>query len=61
MDFNSRIKSGRLFTEVIFNSVISSYKSGFIKFLPEYYASDEVANRVKEIEQASSATTLKYN
>ena len=60
-DFNSRIKSGRLFTEVIFNSVISSYKSGFIKFLPEYYASDEVANRVKEIEQASSATTLKYN
>lgn len=55
-DFNSRIKSGILFTEVIFNSVISSYKSGFIKFLPEYYASDEVANRVKEIEQASSLT-----
>jgi hypothetical protein len=55
-NFNSRIKSGILFTEVIFNSVISSYKSGFIKFLPEYYASDEVANRVKEIEQASSLT-----
>ena len=55
-DFNSRIKSGILFTEVIFNSVISSYKSGFIKFLPEYYASDEVAHRVKEIEQASSLT-----
>jgi hypothetical protein len=53
-NFNSRIKSGILFTEVIFNSVISSYKSGFIKFLPEYYASDEVAQRVKEIEQASS-------
>lgn len=55
-NFNSRIKSGILFTEVIFNSIISSYKSGFIKFLPEYYASDEVANRVKEIEQASSIT-----
>jgi hypothetical protein len=55
-NFNSRIKSGILFTEVIFNSIISSYKSGFIKFLPEYYASDEVANRVKEIEQASSLT-----
>jgi hypothetical protein len=57
-DFNSRIKSGKLFTKVIFNSVISSYKSGFIRFLPEYYASDEVANRVKEIEQVSSVTIL---
>jgi hypothetical protein len=57
-DFNSRIKSGRLFTEVIFNSVISSYKAGFIKFLPEYYASDIVANRVKEIEEASAVTIL---
>jgi hypothetical protein len=57
-EFNSRIKSGILFTEVIFNSVISSYKSGFIKFLPEYYASDEVAHRVKEIEQVSSSTIL---
>ena len=57
-DFNSRIKSGKLFTKVIFNSVISSYKSGFIRFLPEYYASDEVANRVKEIEKVSSVTIL---
>lgn len=55
-DFSARITSGILFTEVILNSVISSYKSGFIKFLPEYYASDEVANRVKEIEQAASIT-----
>jgi hypothetical protein len=52
-DFNARITSGQLFTDVILNSAISGYKSGFIEFLPEYYASDEVANRVKEIEYAT--------
>jgi hypothetical protein len=55
-DFSSRITSGRIFTDVILNSVISAYKSGFIEFLPEYYSADQVANRVKEIEQA---TTIK--
>jgi hypothetical protein len=53
-DFSARITSGRIFTDVILGSVISAYKSGFIAFLPEYYAEDEVAKRVKEIEQASA-------
>ncbi|MFN0291760.1 phospholipase D-like domain-containing protein [Pedobacter helvus] len=55
-DFIARITSGKIFTDVIFGSVISAYKSGFIEFLPEYYATDEVANRVREIEQASKTT-----
>lgn len=55
-DFFARITSGKIFTDVIFGSVISAYKSGFIEFLPEYYATDEVANRVREIEQASETT-----
>lgn len=52
-DFTARITSGKIFTDVIFDSVISAYKSGFIEFLPEYYATDEVANRVKDIELAT--------
>ncbi|HEV7350021.1 phospholipase D-like domain-containing protein [Telluribacter sp.] len=55
-DFSARITSGRIFTDVIFNSVISAYKSGFIEFLPEYYSTDQVANRVKEIEQTTTTT-----
>lgn len=55
-DFCARITSGRIFTDVIFGSVISAYKAGFIEFLPVYYATDEVANRVKEIERASETT-----
>lgn len=55
-DFSARITSGKIFTDVILNSVISAYKSGFIEFLPRYYAADEVAKRVMEIEQASITT-----
>jgi hypothetical protein len=55
-DFSARITSGKIFTDVILNSVISAYKSGFIEFLPEYYATDEVSIRVRGIEQASSTT-----
>lgn len=55
-DFSARITSGRIFTDVILDSVISAYKSGFIEFLPEYYASGEVAVRVKEIEHATAPT-----
>lgn len=51
-NFNARITSGQLFTEVILNSAMTAYKSGYIEFLPEYYASEEVTNRVKEIEEA---------
>jgi hypothetical protein len=53
-DFSARITSGRIFTDVILSSVISAYKSGFIQFLPEYYATDQVASRVKEIEQSTA-------
>lgn len=55
-DFNARIVSGKIFTDVIFGSVISAYKSGFIEFLPEYYATDEVTKRVQAIEQVSETT-----
>lgn len=53
-DFSARITSGRIFTDVIFDSVISSYKAGFIEFLPKLYSAEEVANRVVEIERATS-------
>ncbi len=55
-DFTARIASGKIFTDVIFGSVISAYKSGFIEFLPDYYATEEVAKRVQAIEQASEST-----
>lgn len=53
-DFNAKIISGKIFTDVIFDTVISAYKSGFVEFLPTYYAPNEVAIRVKEIEQIIS-------
>lgn len=53
-DFNAKIVSGKIFTDVIFDTVISAYKSGFVEFLPTYYAPNEVAIRVKEIEQIIS-------
>jgi len=52
-DFSARITSGKIFTDVILSSVITAYKSGFIEFLPKFYAPEEVAKRVIEIEQAS--------
>lgn len=53
-ELKAKIISGKIFTEEILDSVISAYKSGFIEFLPEYYASEEVANRLREIEQIIS-------
>lgn len=55
-DFIARISSGKIFSDVIFGSVITAYKSGFIEFLPEFYAVEQVATRVKEIEQESEIT-----
>jgi len=49
--YSSKIISGQIFTDEILNSVLSAFKSGFIKFLPEYFAPSEVANRVNEIER----------
>jgi hypothetical protein len=49
--FNARILSGKIFTDVILDSVISNYKSGFIEYLPEFYSTEEVSFRVREIEQ----------
>lgn len=53
-DFNTRVISGKIFTDVVLESVISAYKSGFIEYLPEFYATDEVSNRVREIEQVTN-------
>jgi hypothetical protein len=53
-DFNARVISGKIFTDVVLDSVIAAYKSGFIEYLPEYYATDEVSNRVREIEQVTN-------
>ncbi|WP_312329804.1 phospholipase D-like domain-containing protein [Sphingobacterium sp.] len=52
-DYYARITSGKMFTEMILDSVVSAYKSGFVAFLPEYFAPDEVAKRVREIEQTT--------
>lgn len=53
-DLNAKILSGKIFTDVIFDTVISAYKSGFVEFLPTYYAPNEVTIRVKEIERIIS-------
>lgn len=53
-DFYAKIVSGKIFTDVIFDTVLSAYKSGFVEYLPTYYASNEVALRVREIEQIIS-------
>ncbi len=50
-DFNAKIISGKIFTDDILKSIITAYKSGFIEFLPKYYAEDEVTKRVHLIEQ----------
>lgn len=55
-DFNTKVISGRIFTDVILNSVTSAFKSGFIEYLSQYYAEDEVTKRVKAIEQLSLRT-----
>ena len=52
-DFNGKAISGKIFTDVVLDSVISAYKSGFIEYLPQYYATDEVSNRVREIDQVT--------
>lgn len=53
-DFNARIVSGKIFTDVILDSVITTYKSGFIEYLPEFYSTEEVSIRVREIEQVTN-------
>jgi len=50
-DINTKIISGKIFTEVILSSVITAYKTGFIDYLPSFYADVEVSNRVREIDQ----------
>lgn len=50
-DFITRVTSGKIFTDEILNSISTAYKSGFIEYLPELYAEQEVANRVRQIEQ----------
>jgi hypothetical protein len=50
-DYNAKIISGKIFTDVILESIVSSFQTGFIGYLPEFYAENEVANRIREIEQ----------
>jgi len=49
-NFMTKITSGKIFTDEILNSVVTAYKSGYIEYLPKYYAEDEVTKRVHEIE-----------
>ena len=49
-DFITKVTSGKIFTDEILNSVSTAYKSGFVEYLPEFYAPVEVSNRVKEID-----------
>lgn len=49
-NYMTKITSGKIFTDEILNSVVIAYKSGYIEYLPKYYAEDEVAKRVSEIE-----------
>lgn len=53
-DYNTKITSGKIFTDVILGSITSAYTIGFIDYLPEFYAENEVANRIREIEQVSA-------
>lgn len=50
-DFITRITSGKIFTDEILNSVSTAYKSGYIEYLPKLYSQEEIANRVRQIEQ----------
>lgn len=50
-DYHGRITSGKIFTDVVFETVISAFRSGFVEFLPTYYSPNEVATRVPEIEK----------
>ena len=50
-EYKARIISGKIFTDVIFENIITSYKYGFIEYLPELYSTNEVSNRVMEINQ----------
>lgn len=50
-DFMAKIISGKIFTVEILVNIISAYKSGYIEYLPEFYAPNEVTNRVYTIEK----------
>lgn len=50
-DFITRITSGKIFTDEILNSVSTAYKSGFIEYLPRFYAQEEITNIVRQIDQ----------
>lgn len=49
-DFVARVESGNIFTENIFDSISSSFKAGFVEYLPQFYATDEVTRRVDAID-----------
>lgn len=51
-EYNAKITTGKIFTDVVLISIISAYKTGFIDYLPKFYSAEQVASRVKEIEVA---------
>lgn len=55
-DYMARITNGKIFTDVMLDSVFSAYKSGFIEHLPVYYSVEQVASRVREIEHTIETT-----
>jgi len=57
-EYNARIISGKIFTVVLLDSISTAFKSGFIEYLPEYYASEEIRIRVTEIEQFIKNNTV---
>lgn len=51
-EYHAKVSSGKIFNDVILDSRISAFKTGYIDFLPEFYAEQEVSNRVREIENS---------
>lgn len=50
-EYSSKVISGKIFTDEILGSILTSFVTGYIDYLPKFYASEEVTNRVREIER----------
>jgi hypothetical protein len=57
-EYCSKISSGRIFTDVILDSIVSAFKTGFIEYLPVLYSDQEVSNRVREIDNVITENKL---
>jgi hypothetical protein len=50
-EYSSKVISGKIFTDEILGSILTSFVTGYIDYLPKFYASEEVTTRVREIER----------